>query len=118
MQFVWLAVTLLTGGLQITAAVLFLRHRGAGPWMMLGGASLAVLIGIGHHSILFIANARNLWDDAGGISLHQVLTTVSLAGTFAHVLFAVGLVITAIRLRGISLHVENLESITETQYRR
>lgn len=111
MQFVWIATSLLAGALMITSAALFLHHRGVGPWIMMITASLSLLIGISHHVVQFIGNSRNLWGADSGIRLHAIMQGLSLIGSLAWVLFAAGLLITAVRLRGISRRSADLESI-------
>jgi len=111
MQFVWIATSLLGGALMITSAALFLHHRGVGPWIMMITACLSLLIGISHQVVQFIGNSRNLWGEDSGIPLHAIMQGLSLIGSLSWILFAAGLLITAVRLRGISRRSADLESI-------
>ena len=80
--------------------------------MMIGGACFALLISIGQQFLSFIGNARNLWgDDREDPPAHDPDRPLSGRQPVPRILFAVGLLITAVRLRGISRHVGELEQI-------
>lgn len=111
MQFVWIIATLLSGGLQVTAAVLLLRHRGAGPILMLGGAGLGMLTSIASQITVFIGNARGLWGEGETVSLHQIITLLGLVSTICWLIFSAGLLIFALQRRALRNRIDELERI-------
>jgi hypothetical protein len=111
MQFVWIAVALIGGALQITAAALLLRHRGMGPWIMMITGCLSLLLSIAHHSLLFIGNARQLWGQDNPIPFHNIMQSLGFANSFMWILFSAGLLVTAISLRGVSARLADIENI-------
>jgi hypothetical protein len=113
MQYVWLALSLVGGVLQIAAVAFFIRHRGPGPWIMMVAAVLGLLVSLSHHLVTFIGNARNLWGPDSDVPLHTVMQCLGFLGNFSWILFSVGLMITGIKLAGLHSRMKQLESIIE-----
>jgi hypothetical protein len=114
LSFVWLAFGLLVGALHILAAVLLLRDRGPGPWMMLAGGviSLCGSVASQAYNIFRIGS----WYPSGDPELHmRVISALSGFSALGSLLFCVGLVLFALNRRALARRVEELESILRSR---
>ena len=98
-------IGLLLVGIQITAAAFLLGEGGRGPWMMLVGAGVS-LLGQLARWILTIVNP----EIAGGssYSIYLILSSFSIFGLM---LFSIGLLLHALRRRGLGNRIAELEAI-------
>ena len=107
-QFGWLAVTLLIGSLQIIASVLFLRERHIGPMLMLAGAILSLLAGIGIRVMVVYMAPVSDFNPA-------ISPAISALGFLGSLLFFIGLLLLALHRRGLAARITELETILNSQ---
>jgi heme/copper-type cytochrome/quinol oxidase subunit 1 len=99
----------------IAAAVLFLRERAAGAWVMLAGAIVA-LIGFSIPQIVYVAisflGADRVSAPVESLMYYSVWTWFSTAGSLV---FAVGLFLVALRRRGLAQRIAELETLLDAR---
>lgn len=94
MNFIWPAVSLLGGVLQVGAALALLRKSpGPGPWLMLGGGGVAMICQMATHLIFSFQLGR-----AYSV-IYQVGSAISMLGGLAWLAFCAGLLVHALTLR-------------------
>ena len=106
-QIPWLLFGLVIGGVQITAAVLLLRDRGAGPWIMLVGAVLSLLGSLSRPVVMMFIHK---------IGISNISTPLMITGGLSGLgglLFTAGLLIFALQRRGLRSRIDELERITD-----
>ena len=99
---IWPLLSLLLGGLQITAAVFLLRERGWGPWLMLIGSGIAVGGSVAFRIMVLVMTSSNKV---------QVYTAVSSLTTLGSLLFGIGLLLHALQRRAQGNRIAELEAI-------
>lgn len=99
--FFWPLFSLLLGGLQITAAVLLLRERGSGPWLMLIGSVIST---VGNVAIQIFPT---LISDGPYATLRALYSFI----TFGSLSFAIGLLLHTLRRRALGNRIAELEAI-------
>lgn len=104
--WLWLLISILLAGLQITAAVLLLRERGAGPWLMLCGGVISVL----GPSVSAIGSLM------GGQSSEPMVITTSSLRIFGSLLFGIGLLLHALHRRAQGNRIAELEAILAARH--
>jgi uncharacterized PurR-regulated membrane protein YhhQ (DUF165 family) len=101
----------------IVTAVLFLRERATGAWLMLAGAATA-LIGFTIPQLVYVAisflGADRVSAPVESLMYYSVWTWLSTAGAL---LFAVGVLLVALRRRGLSNRIEELETLLDARNR-
>lgn len=111
-QIAWLLFTLIVAAANITSACLLLKDRGAGPVLMLTG-SVITLIGAGLvHVWTFLQSLGVV-----GFSI-RILEMLSPLGALGWLLFAIGLLLFALRRRSQTARIAELEAIVEAQRQR
>ncbi len=105
-SFIWPLIALLFGGLQITAAALLLRERGSGSWLMLIGGIVSVVGHVAIPIIVFFFNSGG--SDPIVSTLFVVLPSFATLGSL---IFAIGLLLHALRRRALGSRIAELESI-------
>ena len=107
----WLLSGLLVGGLNIATAVILLRERHTGPWLMLAGSAITLM---GQASVIvfqfFVIRSRP------GLNLQWMLASSAFSALGA-LLFAIGLLLFALHLRGRANRVAELEQILNSMNR-
>jgi uncharacterized BrkB/YihY/UPF0761 family membrane protein len=111
----WLLATMLINFAQIIAAVLLLRERHIGAWLMFSG-SVITLIG----SLILQAGFSFLFERMGirSPSYESIITVVSSFTYLGAFLFAIGLLLHALRLRGRADRIAELEAILQAQHQQ
>lgn len=115
LPLVWLVFSLVLGGGQVLAAIMLLKERHAGPWLMLGGALITLLGHGGTQCLVFLANLRGWFGSSRfGIEFPTLITAISSLGAFGSLLFTVGLLLFAFHRRGLAARIAELEQVTRT----
>jgi hypothetical protein len=115
-QYLWLGFSVMSGILQLLAAILLFRERGAATWMILIGSILSVALGLGSRLIFVFHNAGMF-----GSSFESVIHYTNILGSVSALgglLFIVGLVLFALRRRALSARIAELEQIIAAQNSR
>lgn len=115
-QYLWLGFSVMSGILQVLAAILLFRERGAAAWMILIGSILSIVFGLGSRLIFVFHNAGTF-----GSSFETVIHYTNILGAVSALgglLFIVGLVLFALRRRALSTRIAELEQIIATQNSR
>ena len=115
-QYLWLGFSVMSGILQVLAAILLFRERGAPAWMMLIGSILSMAFGLGSRLIIVFHNAGT-FESSFETVIHyaNILGAVNALGGM---LFIVGLVLYALRRRALSARIAELEQIIAAQNSR
>lgn len=114
-QLLGLVTAILVGLIQITAAVVFLlqRQKSAGPWIMLAGAILS-LIGIAVPQAIYLyTTAATVSDLSPQVESVMYLTVWNWLGISASLLFAIGLLLTAVQRRALPSRIAELEALLQ-----
>ena len=101
-------LVLLIGGLNVTSAVILLRERHPGPWMMLAGSAIAL---VGQTSTLvmqFLLTRHSDFDFKWRLA-------GTAFGTLGALTFAIGLLLHALHLRGKANRITELEAILNSR---
>ena len=94
MNFVWLAISLLGGVLQVGAALVLLRKSsGPGPWLMLGGGGVSMICQLATHLIYTFQLGRYY------SIIYQIGSAIGMLGGLAWLAFCAGLFVHALTLR-------------------
>ena len=107
-QIVWILVAILGQGTLITAAILLMRGRGAGPWLILSGS----VIGLGGsvaNQLLVILAVSNF------SSMVKFMAPVSALATLGWLTTCAGVLILAFQHRALVTRNQELESILRNQ---
>ena len=94
-------VSLLLGGLQLTAAVFLLRERGSGPWLMLIGGSISVVLTVALQILPLVLSPNNM----------PTYLVISAFATLGSLLFGIGLLLHALQRRALGHRIAELEAI-------
>ena len=105
--FIGPLISLLLGGLQITAAVLLLRERGSGPWLMLVGGMISM---VGHAALPIVVTDLNFKGP------YWTVTVLSSLGTLGSLLFGIGLLLHALQRRALGNRIAELEAILAARH--
>lgn len=101
-SYIWPLISLLLGGLQITSAVILLRERGYGPWLMLVGSGITVVANVAVRIMMLVMSSSNKF---------QTFTAVSSFSILGSLLFGIGLLLHALQRRGQGNRIAELEAI-------
>lgn len=107
MQYVWLFLALIVAVLQITAAVILLKDRHMGAWLILTGAVTLFLPVLGSNILMFVLNKGNVSLDLIS-AMARSIGTLSFLGSL---LIALGLLLHALRQRAKANRIAELEMI-------
>jgi hypothetical protein len=107
----WMLTSLLTASVLVTSAVLLLREATPGPWLMLVGSSISLLGVLGNGIVLHWLSG---WLDMAS-GTFAWFTAVSAFSFFGHLLFAIGLLLHALSLRGRADRIAELEAILRSR---
>lgn len=102
--------------LGISASAFFLRERSAGPWLMLVGSlvfAICLLPKAIYVSISFFGVRTNSMLE--GIMYFTIWNWLSIS---ASMVFSIGLLLTALRRRGLSKRITELETLLEASQNR
>lgn len=113
-QIGWLLFTLIVSAAHITSACLLLKERGAGPVLMLIGSAIALIGGSAVHIWVILQNA-GLVDSSFSNRIFEMLSPL---GALGWLLFAIGLLLFALRRRSQTARIAELEAIIEAQRQR
>lgn len=115
-QYLWLGFSVMTCILEVLAAILLFRERGAASWMILIGSILSLVFGLGSRLVIIFHNAGTFVSSFETL-LHytNILGAVSALGGM---LFIVGLVLYALRRRALATRIAELEQIIAAQNSR
>lgn len=102
----WFVISGMVAALNITSAVILLKDRHIGAWLMLGGSGVSLLGLVGHFSMQIVMLLGTA--DSGRIKLFTVMSSVSYLGA---VLFSVGLLLHALYQKSKTNRVTELEAI-------
>ncbi len=108
LMIAWLLFTLLIGATQITAAILLLRERHMGPWMMLIGGIIALIGSVGNQLLWLF----RLTSTGSSVAIVNATSAFSALG---HLAFAIGLLLHALRRRALAIRIVQLEAILHSQ---
>ncbi len=100
----WFLTTFIIGGIYITTAVILLKERHFSAWLMLAGSCISLLGQIGSMAISF--NLMN-----SGKPNFEFIIAISGFSYLGALLFAIGLLLHALHLRGKSNRIQELEAI-------
>lgn len=112
-QLMELLTAILISALSITASALFLRERSAGPWLMLIGSiifALCLLPKAIYVSISFSGVSTNAMLE--GVMYFTIWNWLAIS---ASMVFSVGLILTALRRRGLANRIAELETLLEAR---
>jgi len=115
-QLMELLTAVFISALSITASVLFLRERSTGPWLMLVGSiifAVCLLPKVIYVSISFFGVATN--EMLEGVMYFTIWNWLAISGSM---LFTLGLLLTALRRRGLSKRITELEMLLEARQNR
>lgn len=115
-QLMELLTAVFISALSITASVLFLRERSAGPWLMLIGSiifAVCLLPKAIYVSISFFGVATN--EMLEGLMYFTIWNWLATSGSMV---FCIGLLLTALRRRGLSKRIAELEMLLEARQNR
>ena len=105
-QFAWMLFGILGHGTLLAAAILFLRGRGAGPWMLLIGSIIGLVGGVTSNVLSFAMMVSS----SPGWSV-QILHAVSALASFGWLLTCAGVLVIAFQFRALVTRNQELESI-------
>lgn len=105
----WFLAALLICGLHIASAVILLRERHAGPWLMLAGSAISLVGQAGVMVLQLFPLRRN-----GGIDFQRIQAASAFSALGA-LMFAIGLLLVALHLRGRANRVAELEMILQSR---
>ena len=111
-QIVWMLASILVVSVQIISAVLLLREKHIGPWLMLAGAVINLVAALGHPFVSFFSSL------AGGIDLMSTYMALSGLAYFGALLFGIGLLLHALRLKGRADRIAELEAILHSRHQQ
>lgn len=103
-NFLWPLLQVLLGGLEIATAVLLLQERGLASWLMLAGSTVSGLGQLVLPIIVRVAPSIR----RGNLDLYMLLLSVVGFGSFV---FSIGLLVHALRRRGQTNRIAELEAI-------
>lgn len=107
----WILMSVLIIGLNIASAVLLLKEKHAGTWLMLVGGIVSLLGVLGNFAVQLMMFFRS-----GDIELAvRWLTPMGALSGLGSLLFAIGLLLHALRERGKASRIAELEAILATR---
>ena len=106
----WLLISFVLAALHITSAVILLRERHSGPWLMLAGSATALLGQIAS----MVVQAFLMQSRSGPPPVAWLSATSSLS-SLGSLLFAIGLLLHALRQRGKANRIAELEAILNSR---
>ncbi len=115
-QYLWLGFSVMSCILQVLAAILLFRERGAAAWMILIGSILSMAFGLGSRLVVVFHNAGRF-----GSSFETLIHYTNILGAVSALggmLFIVGLVLYALRRRALAARIAELEQIIAAQNSR
>jgi len=115
-QLMELLTAVFISALSVTASAIFLRERSAGPWLMLTGSivfAICLLPKAIYVSISFFGVATN--DMLEGAMYFTIWNWLSVS---ASMVFSVGLILTALRRKGLAKRIAELETLLEVRQNR
>lgn len=104
----WMLMGIVIVGLNLASAVLLMKEKHGGTWLMLAGGILALLGSLGSIGIQ-ISMFMNL-----GVSIHHIgewLMPVAALSGLGSLMFAIGLLLHVLRERGKGQRIAELEAI-------
>ena len=107
----WMLTSLLTTSVLVISAVLLLREATPGPWLMLAGSSISLLGVLGNAIVL---HWLSRWLDMAS-GTFAWFTAISAFSFFGYLLFAIGLLLHALSLRGRADRIAELEAILRSR---
>lgn len=108
-QIIWMLATLLVVSVQIMSAVLLLREKHIGPWLMLIGSMMSLLSGLASHVFSVFYSHRVTFD------LSTFYNALSAFGYFSYLVFGIGLLLHALRQKGRADRIAELEAILHSR---
>ena len=115
-QLMELLTAVFISALSITASAIFLRERSAGPWLMLTGAivfAICLLPKAIYVSISFFGAETNALLE--GVMYFTIWNWLSIS---ASMVFSIGLLLIALRRRGLARRIAELETLLEARQNR
>jgi hypothetical protein len=103
----WL-MTLVIAALHLTSAVILLRERHLGPWLMLTGSAIALVGKVGSMLIPVSLLRR-------GLIKNEWMLAIAAFSSLGALLFAIGLLLHALRQRGKANRIAELEAILNSR---
>ena len=107
----WLLISLVLAALHITSAVILLRERHSGPWLMLAGSATALLGQIASMVVAIV-----LMRTHSGSPPFACITAASSLAYLGALVFAIGLLLHALRQRGKANRTAELEAILNSRH--
>lgn len=111
-QIAWMLASMLVISVQIIAAVLLLREKHIGPWLMLAGAVVSLMGALAHPFIAFFSSL------AGRIDLMSTYMALAGLGYFGALLFGIGLLLHALNQKGRADRIAELEAILHSRHQQ
>lgn len=108
---VWWLTSFLTASVLVTVSALLLRDRKPGPRLMLAGSSIYLLVVLGNGVFIHVLPGA-LGITTGTLAWYTVTSTLLL---FSHLIFAIGLLLHALSLRGRADRIAELEAILRSR---
>jgi hypothetical protein len=115
-QLMELLTAVFISAVSITASVLFLRERSAGGWLMLVGSvffAICLLPKAIYVSISFFGVESNTLLE--GVMYFTIWNWLSFS---ASMVFSIGLLLTALRRRGLAKRIKELETLLDARENR
>ena len=109
MMYLWPLLSLLFGALQVTAAILLLRERGMGPWMMLCGSVIGLIGSVGSSGFSILSRLYSIME------VGNIMILLSFVSAFGHLLFTIGLLLYALQRRALANRITELEAILHSR---
>jgi hypothetical protein len=106
----WFLVSFIITALHIAAAVILLKERHSGPILMLVGSAITLLGQIGGAVVQVFLMRTNFRPES-----YQWITATSALSSLGALLFAIGLLLHALRQRGKANRIAELEMILNSR---
>lgn len=109
----WLLLSLVIIGLNITSAVLLLREKHAGTWLMLAGGGVSLLGTLVHFVVqmMMVLQPQRMMVELA----IKWLTPAGALASLGSLVFAIGLLMHALRERGKASRIAELEAILQSR---
>ena len=104
----WLLISLAIAALHITSAIILLKERHLGPWLMLTGSAITLVGQVGSMMIPLSLLRR-------GVFKSEWTYAISAFTSLGAFLFAIGLLLHALRQRGKANRIAELEAILNSR---
>ena len=112
----WLIFIFLFCLLQILAAAILLRERGAATWLMLVASILSGIFSLSSRFFFGLHAAGLLSAPFETVALYS--SSFAAAAVFSEILFVIGLILYALRRRALTTRIAELEQIIAAQNSR